>query len=97
MSANNPPGLLDTLFRTDAVREIFSDYGRLQGMLDFEAALARATARAGVIPSPAASQRRSRICAPRAIRFGLSTAPARRSPRRWNAAASSFTSSADGA
>ena len=56
LSATNPPGLLDTLFRTDAVREIFSDYGRLQGMLDFEAALARATARAGVIPGPAASQ-----------------------------------------
>ncbi len=42
LSANSPPGLLDALFRTDAMREIFSDRGRLQGMLDFEAALARA-------------------------------------------------------
>jgi 3-carboxy-cis,cis-muconate cycloisomerase len=33
---------------------IFSDHGRLQGMLDFEAALARAQARAGVIPNSAA-------------------------------------------
>jgi 3-carboxy-cis,cis-muconate cycloisomerase len=46
--------LLDPLFRTDAMREIFSDRGRLQGMLDFEAALARAEARLGVIPKAAA-------------------------------------------
>ena len=32
------------------MREIFSDRRRLQGMLDFEAALARALARAGVAP-----------------------------------------------
>ena len=32
------------------MREIFSDRGRLQGMLNFEAALARAQARLGVIP-----------------------------------------------
>ena len=37
------------------MREIFSDRGRLQGMLDFEAALARAEARAGVIPKAAAA------------------------------------------
>ena len=36
------------------MREIFSDRGRLQGMLDFEAALARAEARLGVIPKAAA-------------------------------------------
>jgi 3-carboxy-cis,cis-muconate cycloisomerase len=54
LSTNNPPNLLDALFRTDAVRDIFSDRGRLQGMLDFEAALARATARAGLIPGAAA-------------------------------------------
>ena len=43
-------GLLDPLFRSGRMREIFSDRGRLQGMLDFEAALARAAARTGVIP-----------------------------------------------
>ncbi|MCH5486826.1 3-carboxy-cis,cis-muconate cycloisomerase [Pseudomonas syringae pv. syringae] len=32
------------------MREIFSDEGRVQGMLDFEAALARALARVGLIP-----------------------------------------------
>ena len=48
--------MLDALFRTDAVREIFSDRARLQGMLDFEAALARATARAGLIPDTAVAQ-----------------------------------------
>ena len=46
--------LLDPLFRTDAMCEIFSDRGHLQGMLDFEAALARAEARLGVIPKAAA-------------------------------------------
>ncbi len=48
-------GLLDPLFRTDAMREIFSDRGRLQGMLDFEAALARAEAAVGVISAASAS------------------------------------------
>ena len=48
-------GLLDPLLRTDAMREIFSDRGRLQGMLDFEAALAKAEARIGAIPKKAAS------------------------------------------
>jgi 3-carboxy-cis,cis-muconate cycloisomerase len=36
------------------MRAVFSDRGRLQGMLDFEAALARAQARVGVIPDEAA-------------------------------------------
>ena len=36
------------------MREIFSDYTRIQRMLDFEAALARAQARVGVIPAAAA-------------------------------------------
>lgn len=50
------PRSLDPLFRTDAMREIFSDHGRLQGMLDFEAALPRAEARLGVIPQAAAPE-----------------------------------------
>jgi 3-carboxy-cis,cis-muconate cycloisomerase len=43
----------DPLFTTDSMRAVFSDHGRLQGMLDFEAALARAEARAGAIPPSA--------------------------------------------
>ena len=37
------------------MRSIFSDRGLLQGMLDVEAALARAEARVGVVPWPAAA------------------------------------------
>jgi 3-carboxy-cis,cis-muconate cycloisomerase len=44
----------DPLFRADAMRRVFSDRGRLQGILDFEAALARAQARAGPVPAAAA-------------------------------------------
>ncbi len=51
MSEKQTARLLDPLFTTDAMREIFSDRRRLQGMLDFEAALARALARAGVAPA----------------------------------------------
>jgi len=43
--------LLDALFRYDAVDKLFSDETRIQGMLDFEAALARAEATVGVIPA----------------------------------------------
>lgn len=42
--------LLDLLFTSDQAREIFSDRGRLQGMLDFEAALARALTHTGIAP-----------------------------------------------
>jgi 3-carboxy-cis,cis-muconate cycloisomerase len=45
---SEPPHLLDRLFTTDQVREIFSNRRRVQSMLDFEAALARALARAGI-------------------------------------------------
>jgi 3-carboxy-cis,cis-muconate cycloisomerase len=46
--------LLDPLFRSQAVEKIFSNRATLQGMLDFEAALARAETRAGFIPASAA-------------------------------------------
>ena len=45
--------LFDTYFTAPAMRAIFCDHGRVQGMLDFEAALARAEARVGVIPAEA--------------------------------------------
>lgn len=46
--------LLDPLFRSQAVEKAFSNRATLQAMLDFEAALARAEARAGFIPASAA-------------------------------------------
>ena len=46
--------LLDSLFTTEPMRAIFSDARRIQGMLNFEAALARAEARVGMIPPEAA-------------------------------------------
>jgi len=46
--------LLDPLFRSQAVEKVFSNRATLQAMLDFEAALARAEARAGFIPTSAA-------------------------------------------
>jgi 3-carboxy-cis,cis-muconate cycloisomerase len=44
----------DSLFATDAMRDVFSDRARIARMLDFEAALATAEARVGVIPVAAA-------------------------------------------
>lgn len=45
--------LFDAYFTAPAMRAIFCDQGRVQGMLDFEAALARAEARVGLIPREA--------------------------------------------
>jgi 3-carboxy-cis,cis-muconate cycloisomerase len=45
--------LFDAYFTTRDMREIFSDRGRVQGMLDFESGLARAEARVGMIPGEA--------------------------------------------
>ncbi|QQQ48650.1 3-carboxy-cis,cis-muconate cycloisomerase [Pseudomonas syringae] len=42
--------LFDAYFMQPEMREVFSDEGRVQGMLDFEAALARAQARVGLVP-----------------------------------------------
>ncbi len=44
----------DALYSSSAMSEVWSGRARLQRMLDFEAALARAEARAGVIPPDAA-------------------------------------------
>jgi len=43
--------LFDHYFTQEGMREVFSDRGRVQGMLDFEAALARAEASIGAIPA----------------------------------------------
>jgi 3-carboxy-cis,cis-muconate cycloisomerase len=50
LGASDSIHLFDPLFTTDAMREVFSDRQRLQGMLDFEGALARALASAGIAP-----------------------------------------------
>jgi len=47
--------LLDSLFRSPAIAASFTDAARIQGMLDFEAALARAEATSGIIPVAAAA------------------------------------------
>ena len=47
--------LIESLAATEAVSAVFSDEAVLRRMLDFEAALARAEARVGVIPAEAAA------------------------------------------
>ena len=68
LSEKQTARLLEPLFTTDSMREIFSDRHRLQGMLDFEAALARALARTGVAPEsavePIVAQCRADLFAP---------------------------------
>ena len=53
MSQRPTHQLFDAYFTQAAMRDVFSDSGRLQGMLDFEAALARAEAAVGLIPKDA--------------------------------------------
>ncbi|WP_426205551.1 3-carboxy-cis,cis-muconate cycloisomerase [Pseudomonas sp. TWP3-1] len=45
--------LFDAYFTARDMREVFCDQGRVQAMLDFEAALARAESRVGLIPASA--------------------------------------------
>ncbi|WJK11234.1 3-carboxy-cis,cis-muconate cycloisomerase [Pseudomonas fluorescens] len=45
--------LFDAYFTARDMRDVFCDQGRVQAMLDFEAALARAEARVGLIPANA--------------------------------------------
>lgn len=52
------------LFATAAMRDVFCDRAQLQAMLDVEAALARAGARAGVIPAAAVSAIEAKCSAP---------------------------------
>ncbi|QDO97946.1 3-carboxy-cis,cis-muconate cycloisomerase [Ferrovibrio terrae] len=51
---DNTGGLFGPLFHGSAIGAVFTDRAHLQGMLDFEAALARAEAKTGVIPAEAA-------------------------------------------
>ena len=56
-----PSTILDSavfrdIFTTGAMRNVFSDENRVQKYLDFEAALARAQARLGIIPQEAADE-----------------------------------------
>jgi 3-carboxy-cis,cis-muconate cycloisomerase len=55
VDARRSQRLFDPLFTTEAMRGIFSDHGRVQAMLDFEAALARAEARSGLLSAAAAA------------------------------------------
>ena len=53
MSDRRSNQLFDAYFTAKSMGEVFSDHGRVQAMLDFEAALARAQARVGLIPQAA--------------------------------------------
>jgi 3-carboxy-cis,cis-muconate cycloisomerase len=67
-ASSSSPTLLGPLFASEAMAAVFSDAARLQGMLDFEAALARAEASIGLMPS-AAADAIARTC--RADRFDI--------------------------
>ena len=85
VDARRSQRLLDPLFTTEAMRAIFSDHGRLQAMLDFEAALARAEARAGLIPQPP-RRRSARNAAPNASISTRSPQPGGASGQRGDSA-----------
>ena len=52
----SPSALLTTLISSAAMRAILDDRARLQRMLDFEVALARAEAAVGIVPALATEQ-----------------------------------------
>ena len=54
-----PARLIDSLASTGLLADLFSDESVLQAMLDFEAALAGAEARSGIVPKAAADTIRS--------------------------------------
>jgi len=70
--------LFDAYFTSAPMRAVFSDQGRLQGMLDFEAALARAEAACGVIPdravAPIEAACRAEFYDPAALAQAIATA-----------------------
>ncbi|MGA2943070.1 MAG: 3-carboxy-cis,cis-muconate cycloisomerase, partial [Xanthobacteraceae bacterium] len=56
-----PSSLIDSavfrdIFSTEAMRRVFSDENRVQKYLDFEAGLAKAQARLGIIPNEAGEE-----------------------------------------
>ena len=56
-----PTGTIDSaifkdIFGTEAMRQVWSDGNRIQKYLDFEAGLARAQARLGIIPQEACDE-----------------------------------------
>ncbi len=51
-----PAHLIESLTTTEPLAEVFSDISIVQAMLDFEVALARAEARAGIVPKSAADR-----------------------------------------
>ncbi|MGH8447047.1 MAG: 3-carboxy-cis,cis-muconate cycloisomerase [Solimonas sp.] len=55
MSPSNDASLMDRLFVDTATQRLFSDTRRIGAMLSFEAALARAEARCGLLPASAAA------------------------------------------
>ena len=75
--------LIDSLATTDALAEVFSDQSILQAMLDFEAALARAEAKAGVIPGRAAESISAAARAEVSTRRRLLERHAAREPSRF--------------
>jgi len=54
LSLQDAPRLTEGLYTTEAMRALLSDRSRVQAMLDFEAALARAQAQVGVFPQAVA-------------------------------------------
>jgi 3-carboxy-cis,cis-muconate cycloisomerase len=65
-----PARLIDSLNTTGPLAEVFSDESLLQAMLDFEAALARAEAREGIVPAEAA---KTIVAAAKAGEFDIAT------------------------
>ena len=55
MEQRDMPERIDALFSTDEMADAFSLEAHVRGMLAFEAALALAEARAGIIPQDAAN------------------------------------------